>query len=126
MDKEFINKMEKILLDMKEEIYLKLASENEEFKELIEDKEPKDLADLAADDIDKVMLKTLEAQDIKTLHLIDGALSRIGNGYFGKCMKCGDKIPEARIEAIPYTFMCIKCKSSDEKKRMVSDFSEND
>jgi DnaK suppressor protein len=116
MDKNFTKRMRDKLASLKTEILQNLASENEEFMELIHDKEPKDLADIASDDIDKKMLKTLEAQELKRLQLIDTALSRIENGHYGKCMKCGKKIPEERLEAIPYAFLCIQCKSQDERR----------
>jgi RNA polymerase-binding protein DksA len=108
-------RMNKALLKLKEEIINNLISENDSFKSLVEDIDPKDLVDIAADDIDRKMLETVSAQDIKRLRLIDAALSRIQNGKYGICMKCGKKIPEERLEAIPYALMCISCKSSDEK-----------
>jgi DnaK suppressor protein len=116
MEKSFIKRMKEKLLALKTEILQNLAAESEEFMELIHDKEPKDLADIASDDIDKKMLKTLEAQELKRLQLIDAALSRIQNDHYGKCLKCGKKIPEERIEAIPYAFLCIQCKSQDERR----------
>ena len=109
--------MKNILLELKEEILRNIAAENEEFKELIEDKDPKDLVDIASEDIDKRILKTLEAKEITRLQQIDSAIGRIENGRYGNCMKCGTKIPKERLEAIPYAFLCIKCKSHDEKKR---------
>ncbi len=61
------------------------------------------------------MLEAVSSQDLRRLRLIDSALSRIQNGRYGACMKCGKKIPSERLEAIPYALMCIDCKSSDEK-----------
>lgn len=115
MDNEFKERMEKALFDLKEEIINNLISENDSFKSLVEDIDPKDLVDIAADDIDRKMLETVSSQDIKRLRLIDSALSRINNGRYGLCMKCGKKIPEERLNAIPYALMCIACKTSDEK-----------
>ena len=115
MEKEFKEQMEESLLRLKEEIMRNLISENDSFKSLIEDMDPKDLVDVAADDIDRKMLEAVSSQDLKRLRLIDSALSRINNGKFGVCMKCGKKIPRERLEAIPYALMCIGCKSSDEK-----------
>jgi RNA polymerase-binding protein DksA len=117
MEKAFIHEMKEMLIKQKELIIKNLAAENEEFRELIEDKDPKDFADIASDDIDKKMLKTLEAQEIIRLQLIDTAIARIENDHYGKCMKCGVKIPEERLRAIPYAFLCIKCKSKDERRR---------
>ncbi|RPJ09649.1 MAG: TraR/DksA family transcriptional regulator [Spirochaetaceae bacterium] len=114
MDKRYLQKMKDTLVDMKKKILQNLASENEEFNELIEDTDPKDLADIAADDIDRKILEALGNVELKTLRLIDSALSRIQNGHYGQCIKCSDKIPKERLDAIPYATLCIKCKSSEE------------
>jgi len=115
MESDFKEKMYKTLLSLKEEIINNLISENDSFRSLIEDIGPKDVVDIAADDIDRKMLETVSAHDIKRLRLIDAALSRIQNDRYGICMKCGKKIPEERLEAIPDALMCITCKTSDEK-----------
>jgi RNA polymerase-binding protein DksA len=116
MEKEFATRMEATLIDLKKKIFEKLAIEDEEFKEIFEDKDPKDLADIAADDIDRNTLEALEAQDVKRLNLIDSALTRMKNGKYGICMSCSEKIPRERLEAIPYAILCISCKSSEERK----------
>ena len=108
--------MRESLLALKEEIIETLISENEDFKDLVEDMDPKDLADIAAEDIDRKNLETLSAQDIRRLRKIDSALSRMENGRYGVCARCNKKIPKQRLEAIPYAVMCIECKSSDERK----------
>ena len=108
--------MREKLFHQKEEILENLVSENEDFKALIKDLDPKDLADIAADDIDRKTLEALSSQDIKRLHLIDSALSRIHNDRYGICMRCNKMIPKERLEAIPYALMCIACKSADERR----------
>ncbi len=116
MDKQFTDAMLQDLLSQKEEILETLVSENEDFEALIKDLDPKDLADVAADDIDRKTLETLSSRDVKRLRLIDSAISRIHNGRYGLCMKCSKKIPKERLEAIPYALLCIDCQSSDERR----------
>jgi|SRR6056297_488948 len=116
MDREFATQMESKLVEMKEEIVRSLISESEDFEALIDDMDPKDLADIAADDIDRKTLEALNEQEIKRLRLIDSALSRVRNGRYGVCMRCGKKIARERLEAIPYALMCIECKNSDERR----------
>ncbi|MDR2028346.1 MAG: TraR/DksA family transcriptional regulator, partial [Treponema sp.] len=48
--------------------------------------------------------------------LIDSALTRIQQGKYGLCMKCGKRIPQDRLEAIPYALMCIECKTAEERR----------
>lgn len=47
----------------------------------------------------------------ETLAEIDSALSRIADGSYGKCMKCGKEIPSERLEAVPKTKYCAPCAS---------------
>ena len=49
------------------------------------------------------------------LEQIDEALERLENGDYGKCEACSGDIPEARLEAIPYATLCIKCKEETER-----------
>ncbi len=116
MDKKFEDKMQQSLLQMKEDIVKSLIAESEDFEALIEDIDPKDLGDIAADDIDRKTLEALNQQEIKRLRLIDSALSRISNGRYGQCMRCGKRIKTERLEAIPYALMCIECKNTDERQ----------
>ena len=116
MDNNFKLKMKQSLLDSKTQILKHLASESEEFQELIQDMKAKDLADIAADDIDRKTLEALGSQELKRLRLIDSALARIENGHYGVCMSCSKKIPRERLEAIPYAFLCVECKSSEERR----------
>ena len=53
MSTAFKKAMKQKLLDLKEQILQQLVSESDEFQEIVDDMEPKDLADIAADDIDR-------------------------------------------------------------------------
>ena len=116
MDHEFVARMEKSLTDLKTEIISNLIVSNEDFKEIVEGMDPKDLADIASDDIDRKMIEAIGAQDLKRLKLIDSALTRIQHGKYGLCVKCGKRIPQDRLEAIPYALMCIGCKTVEERR----------
>lgn len=43
------------------------------------------------------------------LNLINKALDRMNHDDYGFCTGCGDKIVEARLAAMPYADLCIKC-----------------
>ena len=113
---DFILKMEKSLTEQKREIISNLLVSNEDFKEIVEAMDPKDLADVASDDIDRKMIEAIGSQDLKRLRMIESALTRVKQGKYGLCMKCGKKIPHERLEAIPYALMCIECKTAEEKR----------
>lgn len=116
MDQDFVTRMDKSLTDLKTEIISNLLVSSEDFKKIVEGMDPKDLADVASDDIDRKMIEAIGAQDLKRLKLIDSALTRIQQGKYGLCMKCGKRIPQDRLEAIPYALMCIECQSAEERR----------
>jgi DnaK suppressor protein len=40
---------------------------------------------------------------------IDRALVKVDAGTYGVCDSCGDPIPEARLDALPATALCVSC-----------------
>lgn len=113
---DFILEMKTLLEKMKEEILGKLKASTAEFHQIIEGRVPKDEIDVASEEIDRTMLAMLDTQDANRLKLIESALAKIEQGKYGICVKCGKQIPRERLYAIPYAFMCIDCKSSDERR----------
>ncbi len=116
MDKEFATRMQESLIAQKREILETLAATNADFRAIVEEMDPKDFADVASDDIDRKMIEALGSQDIKRIRAIDAALSRIQQGRYGLCMKCGKKIPVERLQAIPYAVLCIDCQKGEERR----------
>jgi DnaK suppressor protein len=49
----------------------------------------------------------------KTLALIDKALAKLKGDPddFGSCEDCGDEIPKARLETLPYAEFCVACQA---------------
>ena len=116
IDQEFISKMEESLSALKTEIVENLIASSQEFRNIMEAMDSKDIADVASDDIDRQMLGVLGSQEAKRLKLIESALLRIKQGKYGSCLKCSKKIPKERLNAIPYALMCIECKAEDERR----------
>jgi YteA family regulatory protein len=46
---------------------------------------------------------------------IDEALEKMEKGTYGICDACGSEITAERLEAVPYTTLCIRCKKGDEQ-----------
>lgn len=115
MDKRFAERMRKKLNTLKQDILSYLAQEDAEFRALFEAIDPKDIIDLASEDIDRKTLDALGAQETRRLNQIESALVRISAGKYGSCMKCDKLIPKERLEAIPYALLCINCQSSQER-----------
>ena len=63
---------------------------------------------------EKVMalVQTLEHR----LELVDYALRQAQEGTYGICERCGEPIDPARLEAVPETTLCVKCKATVERQ----------
>ena len=117
MGNEFYQEMKQSLHNCRAEIVKTFVANNESFKQIIESVDPKDFGDIASEDTDRKMLECMGEKDIKRMQLIKSALARIEQGKYGKCIKCGKKIPEDRLRAIPYALMCIECQTASERKK---------
>jgi DnaK suppressor protein len=69
-----------------------------------------DLADQASGNNEVHIQLKLKQTDAKILQAIEEALVRMEKGTYGICRDCGDPIAPARLEAIPWTRVCIACK----------------
>ena len=47
----------------------------------------------------------------KYLGFLNSALDRIAMGVYGVCIECGELIPKERLEEVPHTQHCAKCKN---------------
>ena len=75
-----------------------------------------DTSDQAAADTDKNLILQMKNRDRNTLWQIDEALKRLEDGVFGECERCGELISNGRIEAFPFTTLCIDCKGELESE----------
>src|SRR5688572_16140126 len=69
-----------------------------------------DMADQATGNNEVHIALKLKQTDAKILQAIEEALARIDKGTYGICRDCGEPIAEARLNAIPWTRVCITCK----------------
>jgi DnaK suppressor protein len=75
---------------------------------------PIHMAELGSDNFEQEFTLGLMEAEEDTLSLIDSALERIDEGSYGRCTQCDGSIPKARLNAIPYTPVCIKCAEKQE------------
>jgi len=69
-----------------------------------------DLADQASGNNEVHIQLKLKQTDAKILQAIEEALWRMEKGTYGVCRDCGEPIADARLNAIPWTRVCITCK----------------
>ena len=74
-----------------------------------------DPADMAANAYTKELLVSMSDNDRQLLKLIDEALERIEAGGYGKCVRCGNPLPDKRLDAVPWARHCLPCQDLQEK-----------
>jgi DnaK suppressor protein len=73
-----------------------------------------DMADQATGNNEVHIALKLKQTDAKILQAIEEALLRIDKGTYGTCRDCGEPIAQARLNAIPWTRVCITCKEKQQ------------
>jgi DnaK suppressor protein len=56
-------------------------------------------------------VEALSGQLSETLTDTEDALAKFDEGTYGECESCHQRIPEARLEAMPAARLCIDCAS---------------
>jgi DnaK suppressor protein len=69
-----------------------------------------DFVDQASDDNEVHVNIRLRQTDAKLLRAIEAAIARIENGSYGICTQCEEEISAARLQAVPWTSVCVACK----------------
>ena len=72
----------------------------------------KDFAEQAVERENEEVLDALGSATREELIKIKRALVRLEQGKFGICVECGEPIQQGRLEAIPFSDLCIKCASN--------------
>ncbi|MBI2217096.1 MAG: TraR/DksA family transcriptional regulator [Candidatus Rokubacteria bacterium] len=75
-----------------------------------EDDSIKDLGDQANTAYTREFFFELGNGDRRILRYVVSALKKIDEGAFGSCERCGEDIPEKRLEALPFARYCIDCQ----------------
>jgi RNA polymerase-binding transcription factor DksA len=78
---------------------------------------PSDLAEQGSDAEDGRLTEQLAELAAKRLRAIEHALERAGRDELATCERCGGRIPEARLRALPGTALCIRCARAVEAGR---------
>jgi RNA polymerase-binding transcription factor len=73
------------------------------------------LADHATEMVDREVDESLEENAEQIVYEIDRALTKIDDGTYGQCSRCGQWIPAERLDAVPYATLCVSCKQLEER-----------
>ncbi|MGO9112450.1 MAG: TraR/DksA family transcriptional regulator [Thermoguttaceae bacterium] len=81
--------------------------------------------ELGSGNFDQELTLSLLGSERNALDQIETAITRIENGSYGRCETCGVNIPNARLKAIPYAALCVRCASEQENVLTTLAFRES-
>ena len=76
-----------------------------------------DFADAGSATFDREQALSIYNNITDLIDQVDRALSRIDDGTYGSCERCGRPIDAARLKALPRTLLCQDCKRREERAR---------
>jgi DnaK suppressor protein len=77
-----------------------------------------DFEENAVDFLETQQEQSVQVNEQALLTEIEQALERLDNGTYGKCVVCGQPIPEKRLEAIPWAARCVKDEEQLEQRNL--------
>ncbi|HEX6393206.1 MAG TPA: TraR/DksA C4-type zinc finger protein [Acidimicrobiales bacterium] len=113
----FFEKQRQLLLEEKDQYIRSAEALKAQADSLALEHEPGDVqfdeegGEGGTSNIDRELDLVLSAQARSAAAEIDRALAKIEAGTYGFCEQCGDPIPDARLQALPYAALCVSCKS---------------
>lgn len=72
------------------------------------------IADSATDTFMRELDDGLEENAERMLDEVQAALGRLDEGTYGTCTACGRRIPDARLQAVPWAALCLDDKRTQE------------
>ena len=114
---------------MKERLEAKRAELQQQIKDLTEahptpvdpieaSEGSQDFEETAVDFLETQQEQSIDVNERALLTEVEAALKRIEDGTYGKCIVCGDAIPEKRLEAIPWATRCVKDQEALEQRNL--------
>lgn len=73
-------------------------------------------ADLASENFERSKDLALHSKELQQYEHVKKALEKIDMGGFGTCEGCGTRIDPARLEEVPETRYCLRCKEMEERR----------
>ncbi|HBE96796.1 MAG TPA: hypothetical protein DDW68_06455, partial [Verrucomicrobiales bacterium] len=80
-------------------------------------------ADAGSDAYDRDFALTLLSKEANALGEIEEALQRLEMGIYGKCEVSGARIPQPRLEAMPFARLTVECQAAKEKEDSLNDYN---
>ena|SRR5437763_10816423 len=113
MDQQLMQELRKRLEAARQQLSHEATRKAEEGRDLgLEGAQ--DPADRAEATYEKEVLFSQSENETQLLQMVNGALDRMNDGTYGKCLNCGREIELKRLEAVPWAHFCVACQKQKE------------
>lgn len=113
MSKLDLTRIRQILIDEQTTLAADIQNEQDKLQQSIE--ENPDLSDLANTGLQQEIVVGRLNHMKQRLEQVRAALTRLDEGKYGICARCGNEINPERLKAIPYTAFCVNCQERFER-----------
>src|SRR5437764_3766930 len=104
--REALLRLHKTLMSRRNELRKRLGTELKDLGNL----NPGDAADVAFGAGSEEVTSHLAELEARELRQVERAIAKIKAGTYGVCEGCSAKIPVERLNALPYSTLCVKCQ----------------
>ena len=109
MRKAFLKAAREKLLEMRRQVLREMSNDLKQGREGAKD-EGMDTYDLASEERDREISFILTDREREKLSAIQEAIERVDDSSYGICESCESEIAEGRLEALPFTRLCVNCQ----------------
>ncbi len=118
METKELQHYRKKLLEKRSELISVVQKTENYGREIDSEGEAMDLADKASSSYTKEFMFSKSNSDRQFLQMVAEAIQRIDDGSYGDCVHCSSEIGRKRLEAVPWTRLCINCQELSEQGRL--------
>ena len=115
MDKSTLQSFRKKLEEARDRFRQEAARKAQSGREAGADLAAADVVDRAVSTYARELNFSQSENETQLLQMVNAALQRIEDGTYGECLNCGKEIGLKRLEAVPWTHLCIDCQAKAEE-----------
>jgi DnaK suppressor protein len=71
---------------------------------------PSDIGEAAREQVEEMVWLAVLERGRGMQVQVEEALARLAAGRYGRCTECGEAIPSARLQALPFALRCLPCQ----------------
>lgn len=112
--KDALLRLHQSLLARRTDLRRRLGMELSDLAHLKTSSASGDSADAAFDAAGDEISSQLAELEARELGQVERALNKLKAGTYGSCEGCGHKIPVIRLNALPFSVLCVSCQRESE------------